>query len=96
VPGTIDSRHGRRNVSRNGPTSRIRTDLLEKTPIAQAWRQKWRGETSTGFDARPEVMETAGDNQRQRDAQAMQAGRDRGKNLQKGTYCIRKREKHNM
>jgi len=34
MPGTIDSRQGGRNVPRNGPTSRIRPDLLEKTPKA--------------------------------------------------------------
>jgi hypothetical protein len=39
-----------------------------------------RGEkTSTGVDARPEGMETAADNQRQRDARATQAG-GRGEN----------------
>jgi len=44
MPGTIHSRHGGRNVPRNGPTSQIRPDLLEKTPRARTRRQKSRGE----------------------------------------------------
>jgi hypothetical protein len=44
MPGTIHSRHDRRNVPRNGPTSPKRSALLEKTPRAQARRQESRRE----------------------------------------------------
>jgi hypothetical protein len=50
---TIDSRHGGRMVSRNGPTSRIGPRLPGKTGKAPAQRGKSSEKTSTGVDARP-------------------------------------------
>jgi len=58
MSGTIESRHGGRMASRNGPKSRIPPRLPEYTGGALARRGKSSEKTSTGVDAKRRKSET--------------------------------------